>query len=453
MDGERTGDLVIPAELQLKLTQFAMDHAFIEIYWVGVDARIHYANNYACTLLGYTKQEFLQLSIPDLDPNYPMERWDEHWQQLRRDKTQAFETLHKRKDGRLIPVDVVANHVLLDGYEFNVGFARDITEQKRAESALLEKEEFFRMISENVDDFIAVLDLDGRRLYNNPSYANLFGGMEVLKGTDSFKEIHPEDRERIKQLFIKTVQSGVGHRAEFRFVLPDGSIRHMESSGGLIKNSHGNALRVIVVSHDITERKKTESMIHELAFHDPLTKLPNRRLLRDRLEQIMAASQRSGQYNALMFLDLDNFKPLNDEHGHDAGDALLIEVSSRLKSCVREMDTVARFGGDEFMVLLHELDADQAKSVMKAATVAEKIRATLAEPYRIQVRGKGKPLTTIEHSCTASIGVVTFVDHNTSAEEIVRCADVAMYESKEGGRNQIRFYDAKSEHRFSGATA
>lgn len=443
MADKHTTKHVIPPELQLKLTQFAMENASVEIYWLGFDARVHYANDYACTLLGYTRDEMLQLSIPDLDPNYPIERWNDHWRELKRDKTQSFETLHKRKDGVLVPVEVVANYVSLDHQEYNVGFALDISERKRSEAVLREKEEFFRMISENVDDFIAVLDLEGRRLYNNASYANLFGGVEALRGTDSFNEIHPDDRERVRQLFKKTVQTGIGHRTEFRFVLPDGSIRYMESSGGLIKDAQGHALRVVVVSHNITERKEAENMIYELAFHDSLTKLPNRRLLRDRLEQMMALSQRSGLYSALMFLDLDNFKPLNDEYGHDAGDMFLIEVASRLKSCVREMDTLARFGGDEFMVLLNELDKEREESVTKAANVAEKIRTTLAEPYLIRVRHKEKTEATIEHFCTSSIGVVVFISHDSSADDIVRFADKAMYQSKEAGGNQVRFYVAQ----------
>jgi diguanylate cyclase (GGDEF)-like protein/PAS domain S-box-containing protein len=441
---ERTRDLVNQPELRSKLMQFAMDNASIEIYWLCSDARICYANDHARKTLGYTEDEILQLSLPDLDPNYPMGRWGEHWRELKRDKTQSFETLHKRKDGAVYPVEVVANYVCFDGHEYNVGFAKDITKRKRAEDALHEKEEFFRMITENANDFIAVLDLEGRRLYNNPSYIKLFGGAEALKGTDSFNDIHPDDRERIRQLFRKTVQSGMGHRAEFRFLLEDGSIRYMESSGGLIRNSRGDPLRVMVVSHDITERKRAENRIRDLAFHDSLTKLPNRRLLGDRLAQIMAVSKRSGLYSALMFLDLDNFKPLNDEHGHGAGDMLLIEAASRIKSCVREMDTVARFGGDEFMVMLNELDADKTQSAAKAATVAEKIRTALARPYLIHIHHDGNAEAAIEHSCTSSIGVVMFINHESSAEELIRGADKAMYQAKEAGRNQIHFYDPKS---------
>ena len=570
MEDKRTRNLTGQPELQLQLSQFAMDNASIEIYWLDSDAGICYANNHACKTLGYSKEEFIQLSLADLDPNYPIDQWKGHWQSLKHDKTQSFETLHKRKDGVTFPVEVVASYVCFDGHEYNVGFARDITERKQAEAslvaseeryrglsndmplfiatflpdgtltyvndllcasvamtpatltgmiffdflsvddremvrtrlalltpdkpietheqryqrpgerdiyhrwtnraffdaagrairfqavgediteykqvrdALYEKEEFFRTISENVEDFIAVLDLNGRRLYNNPSYANFFGGVETLKGTDSFAEIHPDDRERIKQVFKKTVQSGIGHRTEFRFVLPNGSIRNMESSGWLIKNSQGEALRVIVVSHDITERKQAEDKILDLAFHDPLTRLPNRRLLSDRLEKTMAVSKRSGLYSVLMFLDLDNFKPINDAHGHAAGDLLLVEAARRISSCVREVDTIARYGGDEFMVMLGELDADKAESVTQAGIVAEKIRTVLSEPYFISVHHEGNAEVTIEHHCTSSIGIALFVNHEGSAEDIIKWADMAMYQAKEAGRNQIRFYEANT---------
>lgn len=321
---------------------------------------------------------------------------------------------------------------------------QDISEREHAEDELHVKEEFFRMISENVEDYIAVIDLEGRRLYNNPSYAKLFGNANAMKGTDSFAEIHPGDRERVRQIFRKTVKTGIGHRAEFRFVLADGSIHYMESIGRLIKNSLGEPLHVIVVSRDITDRKKAEDKIHTLAFYDSLTSLPNRRLLIDHLEQTMASSKRNGLYSALMFLDLDNFKPLNDEHGHGAGDILLIETASRMRSCVREMDTVARFGGDEFIVMIIELDADKEKSAAQAEIVAEKIRAALAEPYLIRIHHGENAETTIEHHCTSSIGVVLFINHEASAEEIIMQADKAMYQAKAAGRNQIQYCEAQA---------
>ncbi|MEI8158539.1 MAG: diguanylate cyclase [Burkholderiales bacterium] len=180
--------------------------------------------------------------------------------------------------------------------------------------------------------------------------------------------------------------------------------------------------------------------VRQLAFYDPLTGLPNRRMLDDRLNQAMETSKRSGLFGTLMFLDLDNFKTLNDTHGHGVGDLLLIEVAKRLTSCVRGVDTVGRIGGDEFVVMLSELDADRAVSTEQAAGVAEKIRLSLAAPYRLTVAQPGVSDTTVEHHCTASIGVVVFVNHEATQTELVKWADSAMYQAKESGRNAVRFH-------------
>lgn len=188
---------------------------------------------------------------------------------------------------------------------------------------------------------------------------------------------------------------------------------------------------ILLAMEDITERKKMEAQVHELAFYDALTQLPNRRLLNERLIQSMSVSQRSGLYSALIFLDLDNFKPLNDTHGHVVGDLLLIEVANRLKSCVREIDTVARFGGDEFVVILNDLNMHKAESASQAEIVAEKIRTSLSAPYSLVIKQEGKADTTIEHHCTASIGVALFINHDTSPDDILKLADTAMYQAKE----------------------
>jgi diguanylate cyclase (GGDEF)-like protein/PAS domain S-box-containing protein len=320
----------------------------------------------------------------------------------------------------------------------------DFSERKRADMDLREQEEFFHLIAENIGDFIAVLDLEGRRVYNSPSYKRFFGGARDLRGTDSFAEIHPQDQERVKQVFRETVQTGVGRRLHYRFLTADGSIRQMESLGSVIRDDEGKVARVVVVSRDITERKLMEEEIHQLAFYDPLTTLPNRRLLNDRLGQTMAATKRSDCYGALMFLDLDNFKPLNDRHGHDVGDLLLIQAANRLRSCVREMDTVARFGGDEFVVVVSELDADKTESTAQAANVAEKILATVSEPYLLTIRHAGKADVSIEHHCTASIGVTLFIDQEPGQDDILKWADAAMYQAKAAGGNSIRFYDPQA---------
>lgn len=200
----------------------------------------------------------------------------------------------------------------------------------------------------------------------------------------------------------------------------------------------GTRVGVVVVFRDITERKRAEAEVHLLAFHDALTKLPNRRLLLDRIEQQMAACRRSGEVGALLFLDLDNFKPLNDAHGHAAGDLLLVEVARRVGDSVREIDTVARFGGDEFTVLLANLGTDAAAARAHAMLVAEKIRVALAQDYHVVIpRDDGRDQH-VHHKCTASIGVCLLPLDFRSADDVIEAADAAMYTAKESGRNAVR---------------
>ena len=181
----------------------------------------------------------------------------------------------------------------------------------------------------------------------------------------------------------------------------------------------------------VQERTKE---IQHLAFYDVLTQLPNRRLLNDRLTQALVLSKRSERYGAVMFLDLDNFKPLNDLYGHNVGDLLLVEVAIRIKKCLREVDTVARFGGDEFVVLLSELSVDKNESFFYAQLIAEKIRTTLENIYILNNKDE-----IVEHHCTASIGATLFYNHAEEKETILKLADKAMYDAKEAGRNQVKF--------------
>jgi diguanylate cyclase (GGDEF)-like protein/PAS domain S-box-containing protein len=219
----------------------------------------------------------------------------------------------------------------------------------------------------------------------------------------------------------------------------DGRQVMLEKTKTAMRDAQGTLVGVLGIAHDVTDRHRTAEQVRDMAYHDPLTQLPNRRLLTDRLVQMMAASKRSACHGALMFIDLDNFKPINDAHGHEVGDLLLIEVAERLKRCLREMDTVARFGGDEFVVMLPELDRERAESIVQAALVAEKIRSALSEPYLLTIHND--ECHVIEHRCTASIGVALFRHLEGQPDEVVNWADAAMYAAKKAGRNQIRFHD------------
>ncbi|MBP9148740.1 MAG: diguanylate cyclase [Rhodoferax sp.] len=220
----------------------------------------------------------------------------------------------------------------------------------------------------------------------------------------------------------------------------DGHLIDISATVSPILDEKGVPVGASQIARDITERKHMQDQVRQLAFYDVLTNLPNRRLLSDRIKHDLARSARSGCYGAVMFMDLDNFKALNDSHGHAAGDLLLIEVAHRLINCVREMDTVARLGGDEFVVMVSELDASHAASTQQAQRVAEKIRVALAEPYLMRLHKPGQADVMIEHHCTASIGVTLFLDHEASEEDLLKWADSAMYQAKANGRNTVRFF-------------
>jgi diguanylate cyclase (GGDEF)-like protein len=203
-----------------------------------------------------------------------------------------------------------------------------------------------------------------------------------------------------------------------------------------VKNGEGEVTHYVGSHFDITERKRAEEQIQHLAFYDHLTRLPNRRLLLDRLQQALVFSGRSNRKGALLFIDLDNFKILNDTLGHDTGDLLLQEVAQRLASCVREGDTVSRLGGDEFVILLENLSNDAMEAASQAEIIGEKILNTLNQKYY---------LGTHEHHNTPSIGITLFDEQQQSSDTLFKQADLAMYQSKKAGRNTLRFFDQKMQ--------
>ncbi|MCR4298772.1 MAG: EAL domain-containing protein [Gallionella sp.] len=198
----------------------------------------------------------------------------------------------------------------------------------------------------------------------------------------------------------------------------------------------GKITNYICAFFDITERKQDEKKIHNLAFYDPLCQLPNRRLLLDRLHQAVAASARNQACAGILFIDLDNFKILNDTRGHDIGDLLLIEVSRRLQTCIRESDTIARLGGDEFVVLLEGLSEDRTQAAVQSREVGEKVLKTINQPYMLK---------DIEQYSSASIGISLFANYRQNLDDLLKQADTAMYAAKKAGRNALRFFDPEMQ--------
>lgn len=308
--------------------------------------------------------------------------------------------------------------------------------------ALQESQALYRLLTEDAQDVLWRTDGQLVLTYISPADEKLRGfRADEVVGHSVFEMFTEEGVEVIKSMLrLRAMEDAAGGTERFlRF-----QVEHRCKDGRLIwgevlskpdRNAQGEIIGYHGITREITERKRLEEQVHQLAFHDPLTHLANRRLMLDHLEQAMSASKRSQRHGALLFLDLDNFKPLNDTHGHGVGDLLLIEVAERLKACVREADTVARFGGDEFVVLLCELSTQPGEAAEQAVAIAEKVRTRLAEPYVLQ---SAPSAPAIRHECTASIGVAVFRGRDESQNAVIDRADAAMYRAKEEGRNRIQ---------------
>ena len=341
---------------------------------------------------------------------------------------------HSTQDGEVFPL-----HSL---QEQNSALQALVAERTQA---LHDSQALYRLLTEDAQDVLWRTDARLIVTYISPADERLRGfRADEVVGRHVFEMFTEEGVAVVKAMIQRRAQeeaSGtpvgflnfqVQHRCK------DGRLIWGEVLSKPDRNAQGEIIGYHGITREITERKRLEEQVHQLAFHDPLTHLANRRLMLEHLDQAMSASKRSHHHGALLFLDLDNFKSLNDTHGHSVGDLLLIEVAERLKACVREADTVARFGGDEFVVLLCELDTQPAEASEQAIAVAEKIRIRLSDLYVLQAAPSGPATGTIEHQCTASIGVAIFRGRDESQSSVIDRADAAMYQAKEDGRNRIR---------------
>lgn len=353
-----------------------------------------------------------------------------------------------RKDGRAVPVEYWIQPIETDDeIRGAVVTFVDITERRQAQEAIRQSELKFHTLFDSTNDAVLMLDASSCLDCNKATL--------ILFGCTSREDIcyhhiarlslplQPDGSDSVA-LIEQHIDSAMQHgSARFEWVYKRFDTGLTFSADVQLSSMVLDGRQVIQATiRDISERKKMEEQVHRLAFYDPLTQLANRRLLSDRLSQNCAINKRRGYFSALIFIDLDNFKPLNDNHGHAVGDLLLIDAANRLKQCVREMDTVARFGGDEFVVLLSDLSSDQVESKAQAAMIAEKIRAALSVPYQLEIPYDG----TVEqhvvcHVCTASIGVAVFGNQTSRTADLLKWADNAMYKAKKSGRNQIRVHE------------
>lgn len=308
-----------------------------------------------------------------------------------------------------------------------------------------------RTILENTPDTIARYDRDSRRIYVNPAFGALTdGGVAALLGRKPSECPGGESAEAYEAKVNEVFATGEDSHFELKWIANTGKEVCSYIRMTAERDLSGNVVSVLGVGRDITELNKSRSelneaniqlenmnaMLQSLASIDSLTQLPNRRLLLDRLNQALVSSARSGLNGAVMFIDLDNFKTLNDTLGHDIGDMLLQQVAKRLELCVRETDTVARLGGDEFVVMLEDLNEQSIEAAAQIEHVGSNILAMLNQPYQL---GSHK------YQNTPSIGVTLFNNNTQTADELMKQADIAMYQAKKAGRKTLRFFDPQMQ--------
>lgn len=332
--------------------------------------------------------------------------------------------------GALLVVSAIIFYIL----RINRRLSRALSDSEAAHQALQLSETRHRLLADNASDVIWTTDLEGRFTYVSPS-------VEKLRGYTASEVMVQPIEQRLTPASIPIACDGIGRlvqairagqpaqtfRAELEQPCKNGSTVWTEISVSAMRDETGQVIGLLGLSRDIGVRRETEELLRQMAQHDPLTRLPNRALFSDRLQQALADARRNKTKLAVMFVDLDNFKPINDSLGHAVGDLLLQEAALRMQDCVRQSDTVARIGGDEFVVLLRCVE-----NIKNARQVGEKLRLALCQPFDLAGRVLG---------ISASIGIALYPEHGDDEIELAKQADLAMYRAKALGRNNIQVAD------------
>ncbi|MGH8737349.1 MAG: EAL domain-containing protein [Burkholderiales bacterium] len=395
------------------------------VFLLDTEGRVLFANDAIAARLGITTGAMIGRSIYDLVPPELAAYRRQMVEQVIVSGKPIFHFQDRRFD------HVLDNYLYpvfgADGKVARVAvFSADITEREAAMLALRESEELFRQLSGNIPEFFWVRKAGSGEhfLYLSPAWSKVTGWPTPSDVQGMLEIVHPQDYDRVVMDAAGLPLGGADH--EYRIVRPDGEVRWLRVRTFPVRNAAGEVYRVAGVGEDISERKADQERLLQLAHYDRLTDLPNRTLLYDSLQRTLERAQAEGSIVAVLFIDLDRFKVVNDTLGHAIGDALLQQVARRLVECVRIRDTIGRLGGDEFALILPALGSAEA-----CGAVADKLLRALARPFELEQR---------EVFVTASIGITVYPGDAADADTLLRYADTAMYQAKQEGRNTYRYY-------------
>jgi diguanylate cyclase (GGDEF)-like protein/PAS domain S-box-containing protein len=402
------------------------------------DGLLKYANSKMMEITQYTMEETIgKVFIDFISPKYKISVIDRYKRRMTGEEVpNKYEIEIISKNGKAIPVEINASCMEYKGKLADMAVVRDTTERKHAEKALRESEEKYSSLFQHSNDAIFLHDLNGTILDINQKVLDQFQYTKSEILSLKITDLHPDEALAISRRAFKKVIGNGFFNFEIDFKKKNGEIFPTEVSSSLFKIGVKEVIQGIV--RDITDRKRAEEQIAFMAYHDHLTNLPNRHLLKDRLQQAIGAAKQYDRIVAILFLDLDNFKRINDTLGHDQGDKLLQKVADRLQGYIRNSDsiarleveqrdnTIARLGGDEFTILLTEI-----KHIKDAAKVAQRILDLFNEPFAMESH---------EVFITTSIGISVYPDDGETVDTLLKHADTAMYHAKDQGRNNYQFY-------------
>lgn len=399
---------------------------------------IRYANKQFCKISQFTLNELLGQDHRIINSGYhTREFFNNMWSTIAEGEVWRGELRNKAKDGSIYWVDTTIVPLLNEKgkpYQY-VSIRNDITIRKKMEEEIKRSEEKYRLITENSSDLIATINKYGNIIYISPSYSNFVNiALSKIENSNFLDWLDVRAREtfsvELESIFERRKSSS---QLELRLQRKNEAYIEVEANLNPIIDEEENVLTVVLVVRDITERKKNERKIYQLAYHDTLTELPNRRYFMDYINKEVQRAKQNQLELGVMFIDVDKFKYINDSYGHEIGDLILIEVAKRVKNCLRQTDLVARIGGDEFTVLLTDISSKKEIQV-----VAQRIKESFQYPIVLE---------DINLTLTCSIGISHFPLHGSKVNELLKRADIALYAVKEQGRNDFLFFDPVMEQR------